>query len=477
MEPTTPPEEPWSPALFHTECCDLRCDHDWYIKLRDKYELHPTVQSMLIHQPVNFKQLAAEWPHVSDKDPMRLAYTRSIKDGEANRQLVTSIGKYLSKHWATVPDHTRRDALALYTPDTFKLVYTIPEMVMAANFGPLSCMCWDNKRTHRDTIVWLRDKENNPEPDWSAHPYSCYDPKYGWHVAVRYSPTGSLDGRAVCLTFEGENMFVRTFMRHKTEPRGYSHTDQALQAWLQAQGYKFIDGWPDGALLTTYDIGYDWQAPYLDGDVQRADYHTTNTLTICSDGEYSCANTDGTTSPVEAEDDNTVCCEACGDSVSEDDMLTVGRDADTDVCRYCLTNDYIQVRAESRNGNMRYINYYIRDDDAVKVKGHSYYIDPDHPPEDVVQLDNEDWAEESDTVFIGNSYYLTDDPDVVETARDDADGSCFALREDCWQHADGRWFRDDIDYETVDDKNYLSEEVNEDGELIVADTQTLELFA
>ena len=90
----------------------LRDDYNtsWHARLQNRFVLHPTVQLMTTLFPLkDVTQPALEFPHVSETDATRLAYTRIPADGANDRQLVTSIGKYLARHWADVGDHHRRD--------------------------------------------------------------------------------------------------------------------------------------------------------------------------------------------------------------------------------------------------------------------------------------------------------------------------------------------------------------------------------
>lgn len=65
------------------------CSRDWHLKLQEKFKLHPVVKTLLKqHRPADWQQLLLEWPHISETDQSRLAYTRDEKHGEADRQTI-----------------------------------------------------------------------------------------------------------------------------------------------------------------------------------------------------------------------------------------------------------------------------------------------------------------------------------------------------------------------------------------------------
>ena len=93
-------------------------EHDWFFDLRGRFSLHPVVEHLVkAYRPNDWQQLLLEHPHASESDPNRLAYTRDEAAGKADRQTITSVGKYIKRHWPALPDHVLRDAAALYVPD------------------------------------------------------------------------------------------------------------------------------------------------------------------------------------------------------------------------------------------------------------------------------------------------------------------------------------------------------------------------
>lgn len=367
----------------------------WHKREQHRYNMHPVIaRAVAIAPPADCAKLVLEWPHVSETDPTRMAYTRSAQHGEADRQTVTSVGKYLRQHFPTLTDHALRDLVATCAPDDFAIVTTMDEMLDAIQQGPTSCMGGQNK-------------------DWDRedHPYNVYQPKYGWGMAVRRSTTG-IDGRALISNTETHGMlFVRTYAR--SAGGGTSQRDTALEQWLQAQGYEHASGW-DGLRIAKLTASYaEVKAPYIDGDAQYINAYDRDSWVISDIGEYECANQDGTA------DEAGCTCDECGQRAPQEEMRGVGYYEEGDTCESCISDDYTHVLG--RGGN----EYYVRNADVVCVGDYCYdsaYLGDN----DIVCLEDGDYAEVGDCVAIDDEWYLTDDDRVVC----DANGE-YQLGENC----------------------------------------------
>ena len=386
---------------------------DWHGREQRKYNLHPAVEKALQseYRPYDWHLLTLEWPHISE-DSTRLAYTRDDRAGEADRQTVTTVGKYLTRHFPDMPDHEVRNLVALYAAgESCKFVYTMAEMIHHIMRGPTSCIggrpfevrCADGKR---------------------RHPYQVYDPKYGWHMAVRIENDNTV-GRALCMADGDNKYFVRSY--RKTD--GYSPADERLEAWLESQGYTKHHCWESDTRLAYYETGGgEILAPYLDGGNQNVDV-CGNHLEISSDGEYECSQTGGT-----AQDNNGNDCQDCGDRVREGDGYWVGRHEESLVCESCCDSSYHY--AYGRNGN----RYYVHEHNMVEVNG-EYYDDNYLSDNEIVRLEDGDYAHMDDCVMIGDEWYEQDDSRVVRCEDDDE----YHLEDDgCWQcGASGNWYTED----------------------------------
>ena len=451
----------------------------WHKRLQDKFpSMHPAVVLMVdkYHPVTSLAEVVLEWPHVSETDITRLAYTMNDNHGQSDRQTVTSVGKYLAKHWAHVPDHTRRDIQSRFTPDDLYFVNTLPEMIHAVEVGPRSCMQGGYgsiafKQQHYIEMMAWREDPTEDEPEWEDHPYSCYDPAHGWKMALRKSSNGGINGRALVLETAEHKVFVRTYAR-PTAVGGMSETDHGLQSWLESQGFNKERSWPHGAKLNCPPVGGTIRAPYLDGDASHVCQSSHDVFVLCaeSDAGYKCDNTDGTADEVNTDEDyeDHRDCDDCGDSTNCDELYSVGREGDAQVCPHCYRHHYTEVRGSPRVSNSRrsgYSEYAIRDGDACEVHNCNYSIDPDNPPDDVVCLADGDWAEQDDCVCVNGEYYLCDDEDLVALAEESPDGDNYGWKDDCWTcHATGNWYHEDTESVEIDGELYHPDDAPEPEE-------------
>lgn len=470
--------------------------HFWWLALHGKFKLHPAVDAALkMARPADWQQLLLEWPHQSETDPCRLAYTKDDRAGLADRQTITTVGKYLHRHWPALPDHVIRDLDARYNPrHDFRWANgSVKDIILGAELGPRSCM----KSTygsipfccHIDRpvlLAWVADK-TQPEPNWDKHPYTVYDPSLGWGMATRW--VGAVcEGR--CLTWTdpddaSNKRFVRSYKLGDGGEEGYSHADPALEAWLVGQGYRKATSWPVGALFLAIDHPHKdgYMMPYLDatGDEgRRVSYYgrsglvATDVLERDDDGDMLCDNTDATCSPQEEDeeyDEDYTYCEDCGAHVHYEDTTSVGRYGDSAVCPSCFEG-YVEVRAR-HNGYQS--EYYVLRSDATPVYGswgnmtrgcESFYVSDDSrywPEYGVVGTDAHGYEGVLDygsaVRCTDGEYRFADDPEVVDLDEEcPTTGESYALRDEAWQAHDGRWFSDNTDGVTYDGQLYPQDE-------------------
>jgi hypothetical protein len=422
----------------------VRNHRDWFYHLTRRFNLHPAIPDAFDYaDPYNWQQLLLEWPHKAETDINRLAYTRDERAGEADKQTVTTIGKYLARHF-DLSDHIIRDIAARYTATghVFKFLNTTDAMVHAVNNGPYSCMCW-------------RERDDVRCSDGHArHPYEVYDPKYGWHMAVRIAEEGRIDARAMCNVEGEQKYFVRSYKR---DPGGgYSYSDDHLEAWLKAQGYLKDAQWHEGARMAYFETSDDFLAPYIDGDRRDVYVHPDGYLVIDGKrGDYCCDNTDGTPSG-----GSRTTCDDCGEREHDDNMTYVGCHDDRYVCSACLENDYTYVTG--RRGN----TYYVSNDYAVFVESQGEYYDEDYLADnDIVCLENGDYEHIDNAVEVDGDWYHNEDDDIVYddfNERYQLTDNCTYTEDmghvhtdDVWQcHATDNWYTTNIEPVTIDGETY-----------------------
>jgi hypothetical protein len=398
----------------------------WYGRETDNAPMHPAIREAVRQAPpANWHLLVLEHPHASDSDPSRIAYTRSDAHGEADRQTVTSVGKYLARHFPTMPDHDLRSIVMRHAANRFEMWDTVSKIVHAVQEGPHSCMRWPDHDTN------------------DTHPYEVYDPQYGWRIAVRIDGNSLITAR--CLVNVESMTFVRSYTR---KDGGYSHSDEAIEVWLRDKGFEKSCDWVGLKLAKIINGRYsdDFWAPYIDGDCKLVSDHG-NYLMITNDGEYSCDRTDG-----HAEGSCLVSCSDCGERHHEDDLHSVGYHGDSMVGSCCI-DSYTFVMG--RNG----CEYYIPENEAVYVESTGNHYDPEYLERyDIVELDCGDYVESCDAVFLeerdiwvysdDDCVVFCDDPGVyqhIEDCVELADGG-WALESDAWEcEHDGAWYIDRAD--------------------------------
>jgi hypothetical protein len=317
------------------------------------------------------------------------------------------VGKYLTRHFPTMPDHEVRNLVALYAAgESCKFVHTMAEMLYHLHRGPGSCMVSAREIRCSDGEV--------------RHPYQVYDPKYGWHMAVRIENDDTM-GRALCVD---NGVHAKYFVRTYAKTGGYSHADEKLHAWLLEQGYVHCSGYMDGTKLAHYETSDDFLAPFLDGNKQHVEVYN-NELRIDSDGEYECDCTGGAPSGGDR-----ILCEDCDNRFSDGDGYWVGVHEETHICSHCCDNDY--TYAYSRRGNQ----YYIRSDNTVAV-GCEYYDTDYLSDNNIVELHDGEYEDMENCVQIHDEWYRTDDDDVCYAE----DIEEYALQDECWMcYESGNWY-------------------------------------
>ena len=407
---------------------------EWHMNLQARFEFHPAVERMCQHyRPKDWQQLVLEWPHKSESDPSRLAYTRDERAGLEDRQLITTIGKYLTRHFPQVPDHEIRNAVAAFSVVGCKVVRTIAEMLDALARGPHSCMRWGD----------------GADIDDDNHPYKCYDPRLGWGMAVR-TEGGEVVGRALVYEADGLKQYVRTYKKPSDRSQ-YSQSDDYLNAWLTDQGYERALDW-QGCKLAYYSGRSDRPlAPYLDGDCKDVNVATDRDgkryLIVTEDGEFNFSNTDGS-----CNDNNGRECTDCGDRVDEGDGYWVGRAEEELVCQHCCDHNYYYVYG--RRGNQ----YYLHSNQVVHVGDEAY--DEDYLGDnDIVYLeDRQEYAHIDDAVYVESvgDYYDSDSDDVCY----DDYNERYELRDYCVQLADGSMCNKDDAWQCEHSNDWYSTDVD-----------------
>lgn len=408
-------------AIRHVYFGDYPREHQrgWHVTMSNKHDIHPAVfQAIDLAPPYDWHQLVLEYPYISESDPSRLAYTRDERAGIADRQTITTIGKYLARHF-DLPDHMIREIAALYSGATCKILNTMPEMLDAIKNGAKSCMTLSNY-------------------DDDAHPYQAYDPALGWSMAVRMEGT-VYRARALVYTdanaTEDASYFVRSYNK-ADDPNSYSQRDDLLEAWLKGQGIPKRDGW-EGAVMRYIPYDGKFLAPYLDGtDKQVTVHEQLRMMTVDSNGEYEFDRQDGSPTDVSGDCE----CANCGDSFNEGDGYWAGTNGDDHICEYCRDEHF--TYAYTRHGNQ----YYIPSDDVVYVSSQQEYYHDRYLADNniVLCIDTDEYEHTDDAVYLDREgeYYSNGSDQIIYCEHSneyELIDNCVQLHNGEWAHSDDTW--------------------------------------
>ena len=412
---------------------------EWHYREQNRGDVHRAIfQAWAHHAPDSIEQLVMEWPRAAKEGSHKIAYTRDEKYGEADRQLATTVSKYLTRHFPALASNVIRDISARYVEATFEIVTTMEDMLETIRKGPGSCMSGEESEFDSDLD--------------GVHPYEVYDPQYGWSM-VRVMEAGKITGRVLI----NDKAYVRTYrMRLESDgvtPTAYSDTDERLNAWLRDNGYFKESDWRGCKIKhISANNSCGFVAPYLDGCARDViAYGKYLEIVSTGDGEWCCDNTSGDAD----ERDERATCEDCNDRMSGDDTYHVYRDQSRCVCQSCYENGY--TRVIGRRGD----EYAVDNSDATEVDG-EWYHDEYLADNNIVALENGDYSHIDNAIHIASSdeWYRDDDERICYTKagehelKDDCveleDGE-WCLRDDAWQceHSDEWYACDDVDSVTT----------------------------
>lgn len=434
--------------------------HGWWRQHISEHELHPVVWHAVYAlgiRPVDWQQLLLEWPHVALKDQTRLAYTRDEQKGRENVQTLTSIGKYLARHWPHVRDDIRRDWAGRFVPMHYEIRDTMEGIITGIEMGPQSCMHSLNGnipfgRYQREQLVeYVDGTRESHHVSWEMHPYAVYNPEYGWRMAVRTAVDDKVNvlARALVNVSVTPGVYVRSYGRTTVDDTD-TNNDEKLNAWLEEQGFVYKNGWPNGLKLIRLehpDGGL--MAPYIDGNNDDVDDDNGRYLVLRRGGKYSCCSSDAQIAATEIVGR----CNDCDDEIEGDEDthkgVYVGEDQDTLVCQICAHN-YTYI--EGPHGDY----YYVPDSDAVYVERKAY--DKNNLPDEIVKCEDGAYRKEEDCVYIdGEGYYAYDDDDIVQCADEE-----WRLRRNCWEDAHSeQWYPDEVSGVDIEEGKYHPDSLKE----------------
>lgn len=236
----------------------------WLLReyLRIEQNVYPEQTELLKASNRTIPQLAV---HISKEDPTLVAYTPDRASGEADRQVRTSLGKFLVKYYPHLEDNTIRKLQEEHLAEldsTFEELFGEDITKAYRELGTRgACMSYDEtKYTH-------------------GNPTQAYDAP-GISMAVLRDKDGVITAR--CMLYkhtETDKRWIRCYL------------DQKLAKKLERSGYK--KGTWIGAKFKTIKVeecqGADrYIMPYLDGNGTAG--NSSHSMVALLDGEITCVS-------------------------------------------------------------------------------------------------------------------------------------------------------------------------------------------
>ena len=417
--------------------------------------IHPAVWDMVREHgmPKHAGLLIAEQPAVTNEEGEEnlqcIAYTQDLRKLERGIRTTTKLGRYLTRHWPNVSPEAIRDMVARFEPVRYEIWETSDQIVKSVEEGPYSCM-------------------KGKWSDLNAHPYRCYDPKYGWKVAVALK--GDLiTGRAII----NDNTFVRTYRAVNDDPNStaWSGDHDGLRQWLREKGYCKESEWEDGLKLALVNDGR--AVPYLDGNTQRVNKREGYLVIDCR-GAYKADSSEGVIGYADDDDDDDdyTVCEVCDDRVHYDytqivDVRLGGRvHFEICVCDSCMS-DMTHVTGSYRGNDE---DYYVKDEDAEYVSGVGE-VDSENLPSTVVTLEEGGDLWDADDAYYIEGYgyaksddvrYIDGEPQLESNCRECDYDSNWYHEDDVYEFAGNTVAKDNLDgWLEADDDEDFKQHLNE----------------
>jgi len=421
--------------------------------------------SDLRFQPGNLPWMPGHMVHVSVNDPLKVAYTKSLKDMLAGRQpVILTPGRLIRKLYPYLTELQVKGYaeayLAEHTPVQLKIARSASEIVHAVGDGPSSsCMANRYHVGHSGSHPWFKGH---------VHPAAVYghcdnDPTWDTDIEVLYfEKGGEVKARVIC------NAVTKACAR--------IYGDEAkLRPAMEAMGYTQETGALVGARIRKLDNENQDSShiiPYIDAGTGSGG----GQLYYYAEGErhwmigrqgnnsYRGYENNGVSwdygeGEDEDDDEDRSTCDCCGDRFHDDTMTRTYDGEGDDVCEACLDAGYIY--AVGRGGAC----LYVRVCDAVRCESDSEMYHVDYLIEnDVYEATNGNCYKSEDLVstshgdsYVGECTHLdVDDVDGNSYAEDDEvmtthDGRKVHCDETWTDHFTGRVYHDDDEVEDDDE--------------------------
>lgn len=255
--------------------------------------------------------------HISEKDPMKVAYVPDAEKGKRDIYVVSTVGRYLTKYYG----EERLTALEIRE--------------------------WANKHRERwlEQQVQFTETADDCERVYTQGPSSCMSHSAS-HLGLTKHPARVYAGpdTAIAYLTRDRKITARAVVNKHTKQYARLYGDELLATKLAKLGYSQRNHALDGAKLKYIEFKQGKQKsfllPYIDGAVQEVDIHThdNKTYLLVTDGGAYDAN--GTTGYARLGLDETFICDRCDEATPLDDAVAVY--GDRRVCPAC-SESYINA--------------------------------------------------------------------------------------------------------------------------------------
>lgn len=374
--------------------------------------------------------------HISEEDPLQVAYADSVDKLIADRFTRTKPGRYLMKFY-------------------------------------------DNVLSEDEIRTWAERVQAMAAP--AELLFIASDDKDGWKRVYRDGPSSCMKGDDCVQVYahdksvlrlahlvQGNNIMARCIVREDTKEyiRVYPNTDGTennkwhMSLRERLEGMDYTHGDMEGVLLDCDETNSgEYVCPYIDGGngnyVSASVVHRDGKryLLLSRDGDMDAQSTGGTIG-------ESCSCPSCENRCDEDDLHYVESRGES-ICESCLSEYYIYAYVSRNNQE------YIPNDDAIYCESDGeYYADDYTNDADIYQCEHTgDWYHLDDMCstsrgYVHNKYCI---PLDVE----DSEGNSYAFRDDVTHTHDERSIHDD-DAETREDGLVY----HKDDEQVETETET-----
>lgn len=298
---------------------------------------------------LEFWQSESTSAHLALSDPSKVACYPTRADAARRREVVMGAGKFFYAVLEPSPPHVVQKAteqfLALQKPMTVFFVDNDAPNIQEDELEEGWVMGYSNPRGFSSCMSGFSDGWKHPARFY-AYPGNGLSLAYMTHDNTRF---GEVVARSICNKEKGT--YVRVYGDGRLARALENQFGLECHAEATLDNVKCRAREANGRLL----------APYLDGGMSIEWNGNTDFCTVVGyGGDYTAQNTDGF-----AEDENSSCCDDCGERCSEDDVA-YSEYHERSICSGCRDRNYTYAYTSVHNED------WIEDDQVIKVDGTPY---------------------------------------------------------------------------------------------------------